>query len=328
MHKNLKFNILSEGQKNGISVTCRKYNISRTIYYRWLNRYKARGIEGLNDIKKDFVPINKTNPEIELALFNLIRTYPNYGPRAIKYLLEEIGHNISESAVYNNMKRNNLTNKESRIRFAKKKEKKITSTIPPLSELHSGECWGFWITDYGHIENIGNLYEYTFFDFVSRITCTRLYHDISFSNFEDLLAGVAIPVAQTLKLNTKYLCFFHDSKIIKQTKNVFESKVNKAIRDHGFDVKIHVLKTSHHLTKITELRNEYTEGCLSFLMPLINKSMSFTDLKIQFQRYLRLYNISHKSRFDNELCSPIDYHKKLTNTKLILPLWAYIDREY
>lgn len=124
MNKELKFNIISEGLKNGISITCRKHNISRTIYYRWLKRYKANGIEGLDDIKKDFVPLNKTSIDIERKLLNLIRTYPKYGPKAINYLLEEIGINLSESAVYNVMKRHHLTNKESRLKFAKKRSQK------------------------------------------------------------------------------------------------------------------------------------------------------------------------------------------------------------
>lgn len=328
MHKNLKFNIISEGQINGVSATCRKYNISRTIYYRWLKRYKARGIEGLDDIKKDFVPINKTSTEIENALLSLLKTYPHYGPKAIKYLLEEIGYKISESAVFNVMKRHNLTNKESRSRFAKKKENNISSILPPLSELNSGECWILWITDYGNFENMGNIYEYTIFDFKSRIACSRLYHDISFNNFENLLTAVAIPVAQTLNFTIKYLCFFQDSKLIKQTRNILNSKISKIVQDNGLDVKLHILKSNDTLAKIDELRKQYTEGCLSFLMPLIHEGMSFNDLKIQFQKNIRAYNISHKATFENEICSPIEYHNKLTNNRLILPLWAYIDRQY
>ncbi len=328
MNKNLKFNIILEGQINGVSVTCRKYNISRTIYYRWLKRYKARGIEGLDDIKKDFVPINKTSTEIENVLFSLFKTYPHYGPKSIKYLLEEIGYNISESAVFNVMKRHNLTNRESRIRLAKKKENNITSILPPSSELNSGECWIFWVTDYGNFKNIGKIYEYTIFDFKSRLACSRLYHDISFNNFEDLLTAVAMPISQTLNFSTKYLCFFQDSKIIKQTRNILTSKIGKIVQDNGFDIKIHILKSNDTLAKIDELRHQYTEGCISFLIPLIHEGMSFNELKIQFQKNIRAYNLSHKVTFDKEICSPIEYHNKLTNNRLILPLWAYIDRQY
>ncbi|XMB86063.1 helix-turn-helix domain-containing protein [Mycoplasmatota bacterium WC44] len=328
MHKDFRFKIISEGLKNGISVTCRKYKISRTIYYRWLKRYKSLGIEGLNDIEKNSIPINKTNSETENALLNLIKAYPHYGPRALKYLLDELGYNISESAVFNVMKRNSLTNKDKRIKFAKKRESKITKIIPSLAELETGECWIFWITDYGYFKNIGNLYSYTLFDLKSRITCTRLYNDISLNNFEDILTAVALPIATTLNLKINYLCFFKSVKFIKKSKSIFKSKISRIVQDHGLDVRIHILDTHEDLDRINGLKKQYTKECTSFLMTLINGGISFTELKIRFQKYIRNYNINDKSVYDKEICSPVEYHNKLTNTKLILPIWAYIDRKY
>ncbi|MGL6107760.1 helix-turn-helix domain-containing protein [Romboutsia sp.] len=329
MQRDLKFKIISEGLKNGISVTCKKYNISRTIYYRWLKRYKYKGIDGLDSIKKDFVPTNKTTIEIENALIDLIKEYPHYGPKAIKYLFDELGYNISESAIYNIMKRKNLSKKENRIKFAKKKEDKIVQSIPSLNELNSGECWVFWVNDYGYFENIGKVCEYTLYDFKSRIACTRLYNEVSFDNFEDLLTAVAMPVAKTLNLKINYLCFFKDDKVVKQSRKNFKSNVNNIISDNGFNFKIHiVLDSNNDFDEIHKFKNEYTERCISFLMTLINDSVEFSLLKIKFQEYLRNYNINCKHIFDNEEYSPIEYHNKLTNTKLILPIWAYIDRKY
>ena len=204
VQKDFRFKIISEGLANGVSVTCRKYNISRTLYYRWLKRYKSKGIDGLEDVKKDFIPINKTDIEIEDALLNLIKEYPHYGPRALNYLFDELGYKISESAVYNIMKRNQLTKKEDRIKFAKKQDSKVITSIPPLTMLKSGECWIFWITDYGSYKITGNIYEYTFYDLKSHIACTRLYQEVSLENFEDLLAATAMPVAQTLHMNINY----------------------------------------------------------------------------------------------------------------------------
>lgn len=329
MEKDLKFKIISECLKNGISITCRKYNISRTLYYRWLKRYKAKGIDGLDTVKKNFVPSNKTNIKIENALLNLIKQYPNYGPKSIKYLFDELGYNLSESAIFNIMKRNNLTQKENRIKFAKKQEDKLTTDIPNITELSSGECWIFWITDYGYYKNLGHIYEFTLYDLKSRIACTRLYNEVSFSNFEDILTAIAMPVAKTLNLKIKYLCVFEDSKILKQSIKSFKSNINKIISDNGFDFKINILLDNNKdLEKIDELRKKYTESCLSFLISLINEEISFLELKIKFQGYLRNYNINAKSIFDNEEYSPIEYHNKLTNTKLILPIFAYINRKY
>lgn len=328
MNKEYKFNIITEGLKNGISVTCRKYNISRTIYYRWLNRYKANGLEGLADIKKDFVPSNKTSDVIEAKLFKLIKTYPKYGPKAIKYLLEEIGINISESAVYNVMKRHNLSNKESRLKFARKKELDNQQQLQPIEKLGSGECWITWVTNYGHFEGIGTIYEYTFIDVISHIACTRLYDSISYENFEDLLTAVAIPVAKSLNFNTCNMCFFNESPLLKSAKNKYRTRLTKTTHDSGFDIVIQELDDYIDLDRLQKLKEDYTNGCISHLVPLIKNGTTLKVLKLQLQQHIRTYNISEKIMFSGESYSPVEYHSKLTNSKPILPLWAYIDREY
>lgn len=329
MQKDLKFKIISEGQKNGVSATCEKYCISRTVYYRWLKRYQSMGIDGLDTIKKNFVPTNKTSPNTEIVILDLIKNYPNYGPKGIKYLLDEMGYDISESAVYNIMKRNNLNHKENRVRFAKKNYHKIVKSMPLLNELNSGECWIFWINDYGSYKNTGKIYEYTIFDLKSRIACTRLYNDISFQNFEDILTGVAMPVSKTLNLKVNYLCFFKDDKIMKRSKNNFNAKLNKIIIENGFDLDVNIIQDSYDdFNKIYSLKNQYTQMSISYIMTLINEESDLNLVKIKFQQYLRNYNINYKHTFYDGEYSPIEYHNKLTNTKRILPIWAYLDRKY
>jgi putative transposase len=44
-----KEKILLGIQSLGVTVGCRKYNISKTLYYYWLDHYNAHGIEGLED---------------------------------------------------------------------------------------------------------------------------------------------------------------------------------------------------------------------------------------------------------------------------------------
>ncbi len=328
MHRDLKFNIISEGQKMGISATCEKYNISRTIYYRWLSRYKTLGIKGLDDIEKKFLPINKTKPEIVSTILSLIRNHPDYGPRAIKYLLEEVGYDISESAVYNVMKRNNLTTKSMRIKYSTKKDKKITRSYPCFDDLKSGECWLFWTTHYGDYESLGTIYEYTIFDYKSRVACTRLYNTLSPECFEDLLTAAAIPIAQTLTFDIKHLCFFEEHSIKGKLKDSFLSNINSIFQNNGYEVTMHLLKEEDPLTHLKELRKNHTHNCLSFLMPFIHKDVSFNSLKIHLQKHVRAYNLNHKSLYSGELYTPVEYHLKSTGTDLILPLWAYIDRKY
>lgn len=329
MDKDLKFKIISEGLEKGVSVTCRKHNISRTLYYRWLKSYQSYGLDGLDNTKKNFVPVNKTDCDTEKALLELIRKYPSYGPKSIKYLFDELGYNISESAIFNIMKRNNLTQKKNRLKLSSKKEEAITSPIPTIKDLHSGECWIFWITPCGNFKSLGNIYIYSIYDVKSRIACSRLYNSVSFENFEDLLTSTAIPVSKTFNLKLNYLCILKDSKLLTQGKNIFYKNVKKMLSDNGFCFKIHTLTPSDEDFKLlTTMIADYSKGCVSFITSIINDSDSFLTLKYSLQDYIRKYNTTIKIKFDDGDYTPVEYHNKLTDSKLIFPIWAYKNRDY
>jgi transposase-like protein len=42
-----RLSILQEGEREGQTVTCRKYNIGQSLYQRWKKKYLAKGFEGL-----------------------------------------------------------------------------------------------------------------------------------------------------------------------------------------------------------------------------------------------------------------------------------------
>jgi putative transposase len=44
-----KERILLDIQTLGVIAGCRKYGLARTLYYEWLNKYNASGLEGLED---------------------------------------------------------------------------------------------------------------------------------------------------------------------------------------------------------------------------------------------------------------------------------------
>ena len=326
MDKNTKFNIISEGQKNGVSLTCEKYNISRTLYYRWLSKYKTFGVEGLETTQRCFTPKNKTAPDIESTVLSLIKKYPNYGPREIKYLLDDFGYKLSESATYNIMKRNNLNTKQKRRAYSSKKESISYKNYLPIEDFKSGECWLFWTTFYGDFEGLGKIYEYTLFDYKSRIACSRLYNKLSIDNFEDILNAIAIPVAQNLCIEPKYLCLFDDYKNID--KKTALNKTHSILKNNELDIDMFLLQDQDILIKANTLRQEYNHSCLSHLIPLIHKKIDFKDIKIHLQNYIRDYNIKNKQSYDNEFYSPVEYHINITKKDMILPLWAYMEREY
>jgi putative transposase len=44
-----KERIIMDIQNLGVAAGCRKYDLARTLYYDWLNKYEASGLEGLED---------------------------------------------------------------------------------------------------------------------------------------------------------------------------------------------------------------------------------------------------------------------------------------
>lgn len=39
--------IIQEGQREGTTVTCRKYNLASSLYAKWKNKYLSKGVEEL-----------------------------------------------------------------------------------------------------------------------------------------------------------------------------------------------------------------------------------------------------------------------------------------
>lgn len=44
-----KEKIILDIQRLGVTVGCRKHNLSKSLYYDWVERYNASGLEGLDD---------------------------------------------------------------------------------------------------------------------------------------------------------------------------------------------------------------------------------------------------------------------------------------
>ena len=42
-----KISILQEGEREGVSVTCRKYNLAHSVFNYWRKKYLSKGREGL-----------------------------------------------------------------------------------------------------------------------------------------------------------------------------------------------------------------------------------------------------------------------------------------
>ncbi|MBU3957124.1 glycosyltransferase, partial [Patescibacteria group bacterium] len=125
-----RFEIIKEVTKKGrpVAQVCRQYHISRTLFYRWLSRYRqaepgekrrALAVKGRNLL---FLK-NKVSPKAELKILKIVIEHPEYSTHKIAGLLANVGNH----GVQNVLKRLNLNTVDQREAFTRKR-----SAFPPL----------------------------------------------------------------------------------------------------------------------------------------------------------------------------------------------------
>jgi len=65
-----------------------KYGVSRKTLYKWLDRYKERGLAGLVDeSRRPHSSPMVTSPELALAAMQLRKAHPSWGPKKVVAVL-------------------------------------------------------------------------------------------------------------------------------------------------------------------------------------------------------------------------------------------------
>lgn len=324
-----RLSIITEGLSMGVSTACKKHGISRTLFYRWLKRYKEAGLSGLSTRKRASPPHNKTAKEIVGRILALAKRHPRLGPREIMYRLEEQGLLISESAVYNSLKLYGLTTRQARLRYARGRLQHEADGSPIFHDMTAGECWILWITAFASsIAGHEVVYEFTVFDYRTRIACSRLYGTSRTDNFANLLNAVAIPIAHCLELDPRHFCIVPSPYLAERAKRELGKQLEALSATTGLDAKLHMLFGEALLQHIEPLRKAYTSAMSSSLLPLMQSGCSFQELKFALQSFVRTYNFRAAIDYGTITCSPIEYLANQEKREIILPIWAYLDRDY
>jgi len=77
-----KYSVLQHAYKNkNIADTCRIFNLSRTVYYKWLKRFNKLGYPGLLNKRRSKPKMpNQIKPDKQQIIYNYIVNYPTHGP--------------------------------------------------------------------------------------------------------------------------------------------------------------------------------------------------------------------------------------------------------
>lgn len=253
-----RLNIVKYYQNKEISVTklCKRFNRSRTWFYKWFNRYKLYGSEGLRNIIRKLPAMpNQTPLDVEMKIITLIEDYPSYGPVRVSNELKKSCIVVKPSAVYNVLKRHNLNTRKLRLEHIRIKHNvvKDKSDIERAKELsktrslntkHPGDIVGMDVFYVGCLKGVGRIYQYTSVDTYSSFSWAKLYTDKGALSACDFMMHVYnnslyTPIKSVLTDNGKEFTTHHKSK------------------KHSFERVLNELNIKHKLTKV---RHPWTNG--------------------------------------------------------------------
>lgn len=327
--------ILLCGQEEGVSAACRKYRISRTLYYRWHKRFEEMGLTGLRDRIRHFVPPNKAELAVEQAVLDAIVAFPDYGPQSIAWLLEDQDLIISSSGVYNIMRRHELNQKAARKNYSRKIRSaqdlseragfdSRSDRAPEPDQLTVGQCWLAWTVARGYQPGIGKLYQYAVVDLCSGVACARLYTKKNTECALDLLLGVAIPMGKELLMQPGWIMTPHQGEYTTgrihsrhlYTRNLREMHIKQVIWEE-----------KHNLYSQTVQAFNQKSGL--YLEALLESAASFETIKDSFQQFIREYNLETPLGYgQNSHKTPMEIVIDTKGPGVTLPLWSYINRKY
>lgn len=92
MELRLEFVTLAAQPQANIARLCRRFGIARKTGYKWLERYRSEGIEGLEDrSRRPHHSPNKTPEQIEQTIVETRQRFPSWGGRKLRrWLLDRI----------------------------------------------------------------------------------------------------------------------------------------------------------------------------------------------------------------------------------------------
>lgn len=243
---------------HSISVTslCKRYNRSRTWFYRWKQRYERYGTEGLrNVVRKSPSMPNKTSLDKEMKIIEFITTFPSYGPVRIAYELSKRNVPLKRSAVYNVLKRHNLNTRKQRLEYIRIKKgivvtpsdlerDRYSSKTRSLCTKYPGHIVGMDVFYVGTLKGIGRIFQFTAIDTYSSYAWAKLYTDKSAVSACDFMMHV---YNTSLDISIQSVL----------TDNGLEFTTHHQSKNHPFERLLHELNIDHRLTKV---RHPWTNG--------------------------------------------------------------------
>ncbi len=280
-----------------VAKLCTQFCRSRTWFYKWFNRYKRYGPEGLrNIVRSSPTQPNQTPLDIEMKILDFIERHPSYGPERIANELTRNGDSVKPSAAYNVLKRHKLHTRKLRLEHIRIKHG-VVKTATDLERAREkaktrslktncpGHIVGMDVFYVGCLKGIGRIFQITAIDTYSSYAWAKLYADKTALSACDFMMHV-YNNSQDVMLESVL------------TDNGLEFTTHHKSKNHSFERLLKELGIKHRLTKV---RHPWTNGATERLQRTILEEFyqvafrtriyeTLDQLNDDLHKYLKTYN--------------------------------------
>jgi putative transposase len=139
MDERMRFVVAASEDGAVMTQVCDRFGISRQTGYKWLERYRSRGLEGLKELSRAPLQHGMARPEeLVRKILGLRERWPNWGPRKLRAklaTLEPEAELPAASTIGDWLRREGLTRKQGRRRRCP------AYTEPFVAAIASNDVW-------------------------------------------------------------------------------------------------------------------------------------------------------------------------------------------
>ena len=321
---NFKYSVLQHAREHkNIAYTCKKLNLSRSVYYKWLKRFNKLGYLGLQDKKKAKPKMpNRIKPDKEQIILNYIINYPTHGPRRIANELRQQKMTISETGIYHVLCRKQLNHRLDRLFYAQEKSNNPIVTERYLREIkkrqkvhiHAHYPGYLFCQDtfyVGTIKGLGRIYQQTGMDAYSNLGFAKVYTDKTTLSAIDFLATKVLPIYEKFHIpldriltdngkeyTTHWLNGRHEYELFLKQHGIRHTKIKPRSPQSNGIVERFNRTLLEKFYQIAMIKKVYTS--LPQLQDELDKFMTYYNFKRTHQGYRLKGNIPYHKFLDGK----------------------------